>query len=134
MARSVKEWVGKTDDTAIPDRVRVRVFEKAGGCCTICGRKIRAGERWTLEHVVALINWLKTPEAPHGNREKNLGVTCCNCLPGKNAADQAEKSAVYHKRRKSLLPKSERRAKGRGFRKIPDGYRYDWALGRVVRV
>lgn len=132
MARAVEEWVGKDDDTAIPDRVRLRVFDKADGRCT-CTKKIRVGEKWTLEHVIALVNWLKTDEQPHGNRESNLGVTCCNCLKPKNDADVAEKSAVYEKRKKHVLPKSaDERNTPRGFRKMPPGFRYDWSKGRIV--
>lgn len=60
-----------------------------------------AGEKWTCEHVKALINRGE-------NAESNLDVTCDWCLPKKNAEDVAEKSRVY-KRRKSHLgirPKS----------------------------
>lgn len=110
MSRSVDEWEGKTDDTAIPDRVRVRVFQRANGMCGQCRRMIRAGETWTLEHVIALINWRITAAQPHGNRESNLGVTCCNCIAPKNAADVAIKSETYGMAKKHLLP---RKAKGR---------------------
>lgn len=134
MARSVKEWVGKNDDTPVPDRVRDRVYEKADHRCHACTRKIRTGENWILEHIIALINWLKTEEQPHGNRESNLGVTCCNCLKPKNAADVAEKSAVYKSRLKNNTPSSQRKAKGRGFRKVPEGFRYDWSKGRVMPI
>lgn len=103
MSRAVEEWIGKDDDTAIPARVRLRVFTKADGRCTAgCRRKIRPGETWTLEHVIALINWRKTDDQPHGNRESNLGVTCCNCLPAKNAADVSEKKIINRKRAKHL--------------------------------
>jgi 5-methylcytosine-specific restriction protein A len=95
MARTVEEWIGKTPDTAIPPRVRVRVFDSKSGHCHKCHRKIRAGEKWTCEHLIALINGGE-------NRERNLDVTCDWCLPSKNAADVAEKSTVYHKRAKHL--------------------------------
>jgi 5-methylcytosine-specific restriction protein A len=95
MSRAVDEWIGKTDDTAAPPRVRVRVFDRCNGCCGQCGRKISAGERWTLEHLIALINGGQ-------NRETNLGVTCAWCLPAKNGADVAEKSRVYAKRAKHI--------------------------------
>ncbi|WP_341893795.1 HNH endonuclease signature motif containing protein [Ferrovibrio terrae] len=93
MPRSVEEWVGKTDDTPVPPRVRLRVFEAMKGRCGICGRKVQAGDKWTCEHVKALINGGE-------NREDNLGVTCSWCLPGKNADDVAEKSTTYRKRSK----------------------------------
>lgn len=93
--RSVPEWIGATPDTAVPDRVRVRVFEAKDGRCHSCGRKIGAGERWTCEHVVALINGGE-------NREKNLDVTCDWCLPAKNAADVAVKSKSYRVKKRRL--------------------------------
>lgn len=105
MARDLEEWVGRDDNTPVPDRVRVRVFDAKDHRCHRCTRKVMTGERWTLEHIIALINWRKTEEEPHGNRESNLGVTCCNCLPEKNADDMAEKSAVYEIRKKHILPR-----------------------------
>lgn len=95
MPRSVKEWIGKTDDTPVPPRVRLRVFDAKGGLCHKCRRKIMPGEEWTCEHVVAICNL-----GP--NRESNLDLTCCNCLPEKNAQDVAEKSAVATTRKKFL--------------------------------
>lgn len=85
--RSVPEWVGKTADTAAPPRVRLRVFQRCDGRCDRCGRRIGPGEKWTLEHLKALINGGQ-------NRETNLRVTCSWCLPAKNAEDVAEKSRV----------------------------------------
>lgn len=95
MTRSVPEWIGRTPDTPAPPRVRLRVFERAGGCCHRCGRKIMAGDTWTLEHLVALING-------GGNAEGNLGVTCRWCLPEKNAEDVAEKAKVARVRKKHV--------------------------------
>lgn len=131
MSRAVEEWVGKDDNTAIPDRVRDRVFAKAGKRCTICTRLLRTGERWTCEHIIALINWLATPEQPHGNRESNLGCTCCNCLAPKNAADVGEKSAVYQTRLKMVLPKTEKQRANNGFQKLPPGMKKNWRTGRI---
>lgn len=111
-ARSVPEWRGKTPDTAIPTRVRLRVFERCKGRCGQCDRKINAasGDKWTLEHIQALINGGE-------NRESNLGVTCDWCLPVKNAADVAEKSNIYRKRSKTLGLKAQK-PKSRFVRKL----------------
>ena len=95
MSRSTAEWIGASDDTAVPPRVRLRVFQAKDGRCHKCRRKIAAGERWTCEHMVALING-------GANRESNLDVTCDWCLPAKNAADVAEKSRTYRKRKANL--------------------------------
>ena len=35
MARSVPEWVGKSDDTRVPPRVRIRVYDAYDGVCHI---------------------------------------------------------------------------------------------------
>ncbi len=96
MSRAVAEWIGKTDDTPVPPRVRARVFDREQGRCHACRRQVRPGEPWTCEHLKALINGGE-------NREKNLGVTCRNCLPAKNATDVAKKSKVATKRKKLLL-------------------------------
>lgn len=99
--RSVPEWIGKTDDQAPPPRVRVRVFERHNGRCHQCSRKIAPGDKWTLEHVKALVNGGE-------NRESNLAITCSWCLPGKNAEDVAEKARVYRKRAKHIGAKTKR--------------------------
>lgn len=107
MSRSLPEWIGRDDDDPVPPRVRLRVWERKGGICHRCGRKISAGERWTCEHVKALINH------PGMNRESNLDITCDWCLPGKNAEDVAEKSFTYRRRLSHAGLKHER--SGRGF-------------------
>jgi hypothetical protein len=65
MTRVVEEWIGRTDDTPIPPRVKLRVFEAFGGKDYITGQKIRAGDAWDCDHVIALINGGE-------NRERNL--------------------------------------------------------------
>lgn len=52
--RSVKEWRGKTDDSPIPSRVRLRIFEKHNMVCYLSGRKIAPGDKWECEHILAL--------------------------------------------------------------------------------
>jgi 5-methylcytosine-specific restriction endonuclease McrA len=64
MTRTTPEWIGKTDDTPVPPRVRLRVFEKYGGVCQICTVKIR-DKRWICDHALAII-------LGGYNRERNL--------------------------------------------------------------
>lgn len=116
--RSVPEWIGATADSPIPPRVKMRVFAREDGICHIAGRKIMAGEPWDAEHVIALCNWLPTPDAPHGNRESNLKPALKAKHPEKTARDVAEKALVARKRSKHLGLKP----KGRGFPKPPPGY------------
>ena len=104
MSRSVPEWIGATPDTAIPMRVKLRIFERHGGVCHLSGRKIAAGEAWDCDHVKALINGGE-------NRESNLAPALKAPHRAKTKADVAEKSRIARKRAKHLgiWPK------GRGF-------------------
>lgn len=61
MSRTVDEWIGKDDDAVPPPRVRLRVFDTAGGLCHLCSRKIPAGEYWQCDHVIALVNGADFP-------------------------------------------------------------------------
>jgi len=65
MPRKVKEWIGKTDDTMPPPSVRLRIFEQHGGRCRLTGKKILAGDKWDLDHIVPLADGGE-------NRESNL--------------------------------------------------------------
>ncbi|WP_084800950.1 HNH endonuclease [Bradyrhizobium sp. Tv2a-2] len=91
MTRSIKEWIGKTHDSQVPPRVRLRIFERHNGICHISGRTIRAGETWDLDHVVSLINGGE-------HRESNLAPALKAPHRLKTAQDVAEKSRVYRKR------------------------------------
>lgn len=101
--RSVPEWIGKTSDTPIPPRVRLRIFEAHGGVCHLSGRRIQAGEPWDCDHIVALVNGGE-------HRETNLAPALRDKHREKTALDVAEKSIVRRKRMKSLgiVPKKGR--------------------------
>lgn len=111
MTRSVPEWIGATDDTAIPPRVKARVFLAHDGICHISGRKIRPGEAWQCDHVKALINGGE-------NRESNLAPALAEAHREKTAEDVAIKSKVARTRAKHLgiWPKGPK-IKSRGFPK-----------------
>lgn len=95
MARIVDEWIGKNDDTPIPPRVKLRVFERLGGRCHLSGRKIMAGDAWDCDHVKALINGGE-------NRESNLAPALRDKHREKTARDVAEKAKVARIRAKHL--------------------------------
>ena len=52
--RELPEWIGKTDDSTVPARDRLRVFEKFGGICQLSNRKIMPEDEWDLDHVKSL--------------------------------------------------------------------------------
>lgn len=99
--RSVEEWVGKTDDTAIPPRVRLRVFEKYNGVCYLSGVKIRPGDKWEIEHVQALCNGGE-------HRESNMAPAIVAAHKDKTAADRREKAKNDRVRKRHLGIKKPR--------------------------
>lgn len=99
MTRAVKEWKGKTPDSKIPPRVKLRVWEAHKGVCHISGRKIAAGEPWECDHVVALINGGE-------HREANLAPALRDKHKEKTAADVKEKATVARKAKANLGIKS----------------------------
>jgi 5-methylcytosine-specific restriction enzyme A len=85
--RSVPEWIGKTDDSPVPPRVCLRVFDRANGRCVICTHSILAGNG-RIDHVKAICNGGE-------NRESNLQLVCRWCHDPKTRQDVAEKADVY---------------------------------------
>lgn len=110
-ARRTDEWVGASPDTPVPPRVRIRVFEKFSGMCCECRKRIFPGDKWQIDHKVALING-------GDNRESNLRLLCASCHRTKTKADVKEKAAVYRKRAKHLGVKLRKR-------------RSQWACGKT---
>lgn len=95
MSRKVDEWIGKSPDTPVPARVKVRVFEAHGGRCHISGRKIQAGDAWDLDHVLALKNGGE-------NRESNLAPALRTEHRKKTRSDMALKKKIARVRKKFL--------------------------------
>lgn len=109
--RSVEEWVGRTPDSAIPERVKLRVWERCGGRCALSGRKLRVGDPHDFDHKIALCNGGE-------NRESNLQLVARDKHREKTAADVAERSKVERIRKKHLgIIKPAGRLKSRGFPK-----------------
>lgn len=118
MPREVAEWIGSTPNVPIPDRVRLRVFLKAEGKCQTCSRQIRGGDKWALDHKIALIN-----NGEH--RETNLQMLCEWCHSKKTKSDTAEKSKTYAKRKSNYGIKKSKNplpgSKASGWKRKMDG-------------
>ena len=110
--RSVDEWQGKTDDSAIPPRVRLRIFERHNGICQLSQRKIMPGDEWQVDHIVAL--WrggkhcesnlqpvLKMPHREKSNEEQSIQAKC----------DRIRKKHL------NIWPESRAKMQSRGFPK-----------------
>jgi 5-methylcytosine-specific restriction protein A len=110
MSRSVEEWIGKTDDTPIPPRVKLRIWERCGGRCYLTGKKIMPGDAHDYDHIRAICNGGQ-------NRESNIALILRDKHREKTSEDVAEKSKTYRMRAKFLgvWPKSKAKIKSRGF-------------------
>lgn len=108
--RSTAEWICKTDDDAIPQRVKVRVFWSHKGFCAKCTRILLPG-KWACDHIVALANGGQ-------HRESNLQPLCISpCHSAKTKADVALKSKNYRVNAKHLGIRKPSRMQSAGFRK-----------------
>ena len=113
MSRKVPEWKGKTHDSQIPARVKIRVFEGASGRCQSCGTRIGGGHLPAFDHIVSLVNGGE-------NREGNLQLLCSPCHGTKTKIDVAEKSKLYQKKVKAIGIRRKRRTiPGRRFDGTP---------------
>lgn len=94
MSRALAEWIGAGPDSAIPPRVRLRIFQAYDGRCQCgCGRKIAVGEKWDAEDEIAIING-------GARRESNLRPFLAEHHKAKTARDVAIKSKTYDMARK----------------------------------
>lgn len=95
MSRSTPEWVASDDNQSIPPRVKLRIFEAAGGRCAHCTLQIIGRLLPAYDHVVALINGGQ-------HAESNLQLLCVPCHAVKTGADVKEKSVVARVRKKHI--------------------------------
>lgn len=111
MSRSVTEWIGKTDDHRAPGKVRDRIMAREANRCHLCRCEIQTGQKWDLDHVVALINGGE-------NREANLKPSHRKCHKEKTVLDVAEKAKVAAIRKKHLgITRPKQTIKSPGFPK-----------------
>jgi 5-methylcytosine-specific restriction endonuclease McrA len=99
--RDLPDWKATNDNQAIPARVKIRVFDRAGGKCANCTLTIGASLRPAYDHIEALINGGK-------HTESNLQLLCVPCHAVKTKTDVAEKSVTARIRAKHLGVKKPR--------------------------
>ncbi|MGO4316663.1 MULTISPECIES: HNH endonuclease [Agrobacterium] len=126
MARTVDEWIGKTDDAKVPPRVRQRVFDRHNGICHLTGRKIQPGERWELEHVHALI-------LGGQHRESNLAPALYAAHKVKTATEMKVKSKIARVRKKHIgIAKPKSSLSHPNLKRLMDGTVVDRRTGEIV--
>lgn len=92
MSRALPEWIGKTDDSAIPDRVKMRVHAVAEGRCAKCTLEATTGQ---YDHAIPII-------IGGENRESNLQFLCVPCHKAKTRLDVKLKAKVARVRKRHL--------------------------------
>ena len=110
MSRAVPEWIGKTNDAAIPARVKDRVAQRSSDCCVKCTRKVGGALRTEFDHATPLI-------LGGEHRESNLQLLCHECHGAKTAIDVKIKAKVARVRKKLVLG-DRKRTSFRGWRKM----------------
>jgi 5-methylcytosine-specific restriction endonuclease McrA len=100
--RKVDEWKGRTDDTAVPPRVKARIYLSAEGRCKHCTRFIDGSALvGQYDHVIPLILGGK-------NEESNLQLLCSECHATKSRLDVKLKAKVARVRKRHLGIKKPR--------------------------
>jgi 5-methylcytosine-specific restriction protein A len=85
--RTVPEWIGKSDDSAVPPRVVLRVLEAYAYRCYLSHRPIGPGDEYQIEHIIAI--------ALGGqNRESNLAPVLIEPHKVKTRADTKAKAKI----------------------------------------
>lgn len=93
--RSVPEWIGKTDDTPVPPRVKLRILSAHGDTCAFRRSAFTARLKPEFDHIIALVNGGQ-------HAEWNLRPVCKPCHRAKTNLDVAEKSKIADIRKKQL--------------------------------
>ena len=108
--RKVDEWKGKTDDTAIPTRVKRRIIERDKGQCTICFRTYDIKLQPVFDHRLAIC-------LGGANAERNLFSLCVPCHARKTKGDVQERRRL-DKTENKRLKLDNKPSKWRGWRKL----------------
>ncbi len=103
--------LGTTPRKYLTRTQRLRLFERHAGVCVLCGRQIRAGERWIAEHLRAL-------GLAGTNDPDNLAPVHEACANVKNKDDWARITKAKSSKMASLGIKGpKQRIRSRGFAK-----------------
>lgn len=110
MARSVPEWIGKSDDAMPGKLVRKRLRDRNGNCCWQCGSAFGPGNVAHCDHITPLID-------EGENRESNLQMLCPKCHGAKTSAEAKARKKSRDIQERHFEARRPSRLSGPGFRK-----------------
>ena len=94
--REIPEWIGKTDDTPIPDRVKRRICQRQGFACVDCGRPFSLRCKAEMDHRPPL--W-----ADGENRESKIVAACSVCHSAVTQVDATTRAKRNHRQIKEKI-------------------------------
>lgn len=124
MARTVEEWIGKTDDSMPSDACKRRILDRQGWKCAISGVKFRDGVKAEFDHITPL--WLGGE-----NREGNLQAITKAAHAAKTKTEATVRAKINRNRVKRFAGKKSNGFSQR-FRKKMNGDVIDTRTGEVV--
>lgn len=107
MPRTVREWIGDSDDSVPPKSCKLRILDRQDRKCAITGKEFTAKDKPQFDHIVPL--WLGGK-----NCESNLQAILGEPHKRKTKAEATVRGKVKANTAKHLL---ERKPKGRPFPK-----------------
>jgi len=93
--RAVDEWIGKTDDSAIPTSVKLRIIERQNNKCAITGQTFRAGDNVHYDHISPI--WLGGK-----NAESNLQAVIDSAHIAKTKTEATVRAKINRVKAKDL--------------------------------
>ncbi|MEQ8450604.1 MAG: HNH endonuclease [Nitratireductor sp.] len=127
MARTVAEWIGRTDDSKPTDDCKERIVLRQNRCCALSGRKFRPGDVIEFDHITPL--WLGGE-----NRERNLQAVIGEAHKRKTSVEAGVRAKVKANTKKHLGLTSRKKSSlsHPRFKKRMDGTVIDRTTGEVV--
>lgn len=126
--RKVPEWVGKTDNSALPGKVKDRIRDRQGDKCALTGRKFQPSDKVEYDHIVPL--WLGG-----SNCESNLQAVLDTAHKRKTqieATVRAKVNSIRKKHRGIRKEPSMAGSKNSRFKKLITGEVIDRRTGEIV--
>lgn len=126
--RKVPEWIGKTDNSTLPGKVKDRIRDRQGDKCALTGHSFKPGDKIEYDHIVPL--WLGGE-----NRESNLQAVLDTAHKRKTQAEatvRAKVDSIRKKHRGIRKEPSMAGSRNSRFKKLITGEVVDRRTGELV--